>query len=162
MKDLLKFAYVPLQAGYACEIDSGVISQQLDGGAPRFRRVAKNNVGSVSCSFKLDELGYQYVMAFYRIWCRVPSRPFLIEMFLDDPEIKDYTCWFVPNSVKLTSKNGLIYNVSAQLIVENQRIDSNQDDVIVAIVNESATDIFNPLEHLANVALPDALGMLND
>ena len=162
MTDLLKFKYVPLQAGYSGEVDSGVISQQLDGGAPRFRRVSSNNVSSVSCSFKFDELGYQYMMAFYRIWCRAPSKPFHIEMFLDDPVVSDYKVWFVPNSVKLTSKNGLIYNVSVQLIVEASAVNTLLDDKIVEIVNGDAADMFNPLEKVVNVTLPKALENLND
>lgn len=158
MTDLLKFNYIPLQSGYGAETDSGVITQQLDGGPPRFRRVSSNNIGSVSCSFNFDELGYQYVMAFYRIWMRTPSKPFIVEMLLDDPEVKDYRCWFVPNSVKLNSVNGLRYKVSVQFFVESERHDPEQDELIVDLVNRGEDKIFNPLDHYANVEMPDHLG----
>lgn len=159
MADLLKFKYIPLQAGYSAETDSGVITQQLDGGPPRFRRVSSNNISNVSCSFNFDELGYQYVMAFYRIWMRTPSKPFMVEMFLDDPEVKEYRCWFVPNSVKLTSKKGLRYRVSVQFFVESERHDPVQDELIVDLVNRDDASIFNPLDHYANVEMPEHLGV---
>lgn len=159
MADLLKFKYVPLQAGYSAEVDTGIIMQQLDGGAPRFRVGSVNNTGSVACNWKLDELGYQYAMAFYRIWCRTPSKPFHVEMFLDDPEVKNYTCWFVPNSLKLTSKNGLIYNVSAQLIVESQQFSYESDKFIVDLVTDGDPGVINPIEKIANVDMPEHLGV---
>jgi len=161
MSKLLKFKYVPLQAGYTGETSSGVISQKLDGGAERNRRASKNNWSSVSCAFKFDELGYQYVQAFYRIWQRSPSKPFLVEMFLDDSEVQDYECLFVPDSVKLNSKNGLIYNVSIQFSVKPMKVNEAADDAIVMLVNNSINDIANPLEKLVNVDLPDALENLD-
>lgn len=158
MADLLKFKYIPLEAGYNAEADSGVITQQLDGGPPRFRRVSSNNIGSVNCLFNFDELGYQYVMAFYRIWMRTPSKPFMVEMFLDDPEVKEYRCWFVPNSVKLTSKSGPRYRVSVQLFVESEYRDPKKDEFLVGLVDKDQTGIFNPLDHYANVEMPEHLG----
>ena len=161
MSELLKFKYVPLQAGYTGETSSGVISQKLDGGADRNRRVSKNNWGSVSCAFKFDELGYQYAQAFYRIWQRSPSKPFLVEMFLDDPIVQDYECLFVPDSLKLNSKNGQIYNVSVQFVVKPLKVNDAADDAIVMLVNNDISDIANPLEQLVNEDLPNALENLN-
>lgn len=155
----LKFKFIPLQAGYSGEVDSGVIQQKLDGGAPRFRRASKNNANSVNCSWKLDELGYQYCMAFYRKWMRNPAQSFLIEMFLDDPIVQNYECWFVPNSLKLNSKNGPIYNVSAQFTVKPKKISESFDDEIIDIVNNDRNKLFNPMDKLANVDLPNATGV---
>lgn len=159
MADLLKFKFIPLQAGYSGEVDSGVIHQVLDGGMPRFRRASKNNANTVNCAWKLDELGYQYCMAFYRKWVRNPARPFHVEMFLDDPFVVNYECWFVPNSVKLTSMNGLIYNISAQLIVKSKRISESFDDEILGIVDKGTDRLFNPMDKLANIDLPNATGV---
>lgn len=161
MSELLKFKYVPLQAGYTGETSSGVMSQKLDGGADRNRRVSKNNWSSVSCAFKLDELGYQYVQAFYRIWQRSPSKPFLVEMFLDDSEVQKYECLFVPDSLRLTSKNGAIYNVSVQFSVKPLKVNEAADDAIVMLVNNSISGITDPLEKLVNEDLPEALENLD-
>lgn len=157
MSDLLTFKYIPLQAGYTAEADCGVTTQQLENGPPRFRKVSSNNISTVACSFNFDELGYQYCMAFYRIWMRTPSKPFLVEMFIDDPEVKKYHCWFVPNSVKLTGMNGLRYKVSVQFFVESEWRDPSRDDVIVGLVNKDQAEIFNPLDKLANIDMPENL-----
>ncbi|HBR91264.1 MAG TPA: hypothetical protein DEA77_06325 [Acinetobacter nosocomialis] len=156
MSELLKFKYIPLLAGYSGETSSGVISQKLDGGRDRNRRISKNNWSSVSCSFKFDELGYQYIQAFYRVWQRNPSKPFLLEMFLDDPVVQEYECQFVPDSVKLNSKNGIIYNVTVQLSVKPLKVDEEADDAVIMLVNDDIGDIPEPLKKLVNEDLPRA------
>ncbi len=146
------------QAGYTVRHPSGVISQQLDGGAPRNRRVSKNNWRTVAVSWTVQESGYQYLCAFHEAWCDNPSQPFYANLIVDGPEYKQYRCHFVPDSFGLDSKEGLVFGVSAQFLVK-PIIDHELNKIIVDAGNGGTdlSDIFNPLDHLVNVALPEAL-----
>ncbi|MEK5744379.1 hypothetical protein VXE41_16010, partial [Acinetobacter variabilis] len=102
--------------------------------------------------------GYQYLMAFYRVWARNPNQRFLAKLCIDGPEVEDYQCYF-SGSPRLESKDGPVYTVTAELRVKPLNIDSNMDEVIVSAATEGVdlAELFDPLDHLANVALPDAL-----
>lgn len=146
------------QSGYSVRHPSGVISQQLDGGADRYRRVSRNNWRSVSVSWTVPESGYLYLCAFHEVWCENPNQPFYANLIVDGPEFKAYTCHFVPDSFGLDSKEGLIFGVSAQLKVK-PIVDRDQNQLIVETGNQGVdiSDIINPLDHLVNEALPNAL-----
>lgn len=153
-----KLKYCPLQSGYTAQIGDGVISQELDGGAPRFRRALKSTYHAVNVQWVVKEAGYQYLMAFYRVWARNPSQRFLAKLCVDNATVEDYQCYF-SGPPSLTSKEANIYTVSATLRVKPLSVDKDMDDVLVGIGNnnESIDDVFNPLEELVNENLPDAL-----
>lgn len=155
MNFLLKCAN---QDGYTVRHPSGVVSQSLDGGAPRNRRVSANNWRTVAVSWKVQEAGYQYLCAFHEIWCENPSQPFFANLIVDGPEYKAYKCHFVPDSFGLDSKEAGVFSSSAQFLVK-PIIDRALNEIIVAAGNDNVdlSEILNPLEHLVNVALPDAL-----
>lgn len=158
MNFLLKCAN---QDGYTVRHPSGVVSQSLDGGAPRNRRVSANNWRTVAVSWKVQEAGYQYLCAFHEVWCDNPSQPFYANLIVDGPEYKTYKCHFVPDSFGLSSKEGPIFSTSAQLLVK-PIIDRNMNELIVKAANEdiSLIELFNPLEHLVNIDFPNALGVI--
>ena len=88
----------------------------LDGGAPRFRRALKGIVHSGNVSWTVNANGYQYLMAFYRVWARNPNQPFLIDLCVDNGVVEPYEAFF-DGSPSLTEKNGNLFSVSATLIV---------------------------------------------
>mgnify|MGYP006880509324 FL=1 len=53
--------YCSTQEGYSVAFRSGVASQELDGGAPRNRRLSKNSFHTVSVQWKVLEAGFQYL-----------------------------------------------------------------------------------------------------
>lgn len=150
------------QAGYSVRHPSGVVSQQLDGGAPRMRRVSRNNWRTVTVSWATHDDGYQYLCAFHEVWCDNPSQPFYANLIVDGPEYKAYKCHFMPDSFGLDSKEAGVFSSSAQFLVK-PIIDRALNEIIVAAGNDNVdlNEILNPLEHLVNVALPDALESLN-
>lgn len=153
MPELNRLAYCVQQSGYTVDFGNDVIAQNLDGGPSRYRRDVRGNSHTVNVSWVLKLKGYQYLTAFYRVWMRNPSQPFLAELIIDD-ELKDYKCFF-KSAIQLNSKEGLVYRVSAQLEVKALIADNAFDDALVSL--GSGSDIFEPLEDLVNVDLPNAL-----
>lgn len=149
-----RLAYCPNQSGYSAAFGNDVISQELDGGGGRYRRDIRRKSHTASVNWLIDLAGYQYITAFYRVWARNPSQPFVAQLVIDD-ELKDYECFF-RSPINLDSQEGLAYKVSAQLEVKALISNDAFDDAIVAIGTFS--DTFNPLDELANQELPNALG----
>lgn len=152
-----------LQAGYSANIGNGVIAQVLDGGAPRFRRALKGTVHSGNVSWTVNATGYQYLMAFYRVWARNPNQPFLIDLCIDNGVVEPYEAFF-DGSPSLTEKRGKTFMVSATLIVKPLATSDEVDDLLVSVGNTggSFADLVQPLEELVNEDLPDAMRGFNE
>lgn len=150
--------YCSTQEGYSVAYRSGVASQELDGGAPRNRRLSKNSFHTVSVQWKVLEGGFQYLDAFYNVWSETPSQKFNASLRVNGPEFKPYECLFVPDSFQLTSMQGPVYTVTAQLRVK-PIVDSELNWTIVDAGNDGGdlASIVNPLEKLVNEDLPDAM-----
>ena len=159
---LNRMMYCSTQEGYSANIGDGVMSQILDGGADRYRRSLKGVVHTVSSRWVVNEAGYQYLMAFYRVWARNPSQPFIAQLCVDNAPVEDYECFF-SGSPTLSSKEAKVYTVTATLKVKPLSIDPNMDDIIVSAGNSGSdlAKLFNPLEKLVNEDLPDALEGFN-
>lgn len=150
--------YCVTQAGYSVGFRSGVISQELDGGAPRYRRDSRNPYHTVNVQWKVQEAGFQYLDALHEVWCRNPNQFFYAQLKVNGPELKNYEAYFVEDTFQLNQLNGLLFTVTAQLRVK-PIVDEALNDIIVAAGNSSVdlSKLVNPLEKLVNVDLPKAL-----
>ena len=77
-----RLKYCVTQSGYTAKVGDGVISQKLDGGASTSS--LKNVSHTANVQWVVGEGGYQYLMAFYRVWRRTPSQPFIARLIIDD------------------------------------------------------------------------------
>ncbi|ENV34563.1 hypothetical protein [Acinetobacter gerneri] len=150
------------QSGYSVGYKSGVISQELDGGAPRYRRNIKNAYHTVNVQWVVQESGFQYLDALYNVWCENPNEFFYAPLKVNGPEYKNYESYFVEDSFQLNSVEGLVFTCTAQLRVK-PIVDSELNKIIVESGSQGIdlSDLFNPLEKLVNVDLPNALRGLN-
>ncbi|USA54573.1 hypothetical protein NDN13_05095 [Acinetobacter sp. C32I] len=159
---LNRMMYCSTQEGYSANIGDGVMSQILDGGADRYRKSLKGVMHTVSSRWVVQESGYQYLMAFYRVWARNPSQPFLAKICVDNAPVEDYECFF-SGAPTLSSKEADVYTVTATLKVKPLPVNETLDDIIIGVGNEGGdlAALLNPLEKLVNQDLPDALETYN-
>ena len=157
MTELNKLAYCVRQSGYTVEFGNNVIVQALEGGPSRYRVDTKNNIHFVNSTWVVSKKGYQYLVAFFHVWQRNPSQPFLAGLIIDDALLEEYECFFRNGGFRLDSKDGSVYTVSATLEVTAKPRDDAMDDAIVMLGNGNTLDIFEPLEQLVNEDLPNAL-----
>lgn len=155
---LNRMKYCSTQQSYSANIGDGVISQILDGGADRYRRSLKGVMHTVNSRWVVGEAGYQYMMAFYRVWARNPSQPFIAKLCVDNAPVEDYECFF-SGAPTLSSKLSGVYTVTATLKVKPLLVNIDLDDIIIGVGNEGGdlAKILNPLEKLVNEDLPNAL-----
>lgn len=150
------------QSGYSVSYRSGVISQLLDGGAPRYRRAIKNAYHTVNVQWIVKEAGFQYLDALYSVWSENPNEFFYAPLKVNGPEYKNYAAYFVEDSFTLSSVSGGVYTITAQLSVK-PIVDSALNHIIVEMGNSGSelSTLINPLDKLVNVELPNALGVSN-
>jgi hypothetical protein len=106
----------PLQESYAVQFGCSVQRSELTGGFSRYTTVTPSKKHLVSISYNLTEPDYHYFRAFYLNWQLNPL-PFLMKLYIEDSEFKDYSCQFVPDSFSLDALSGKIFSVSAELVV---------------------------------------------
>lgn len=106
----------PLQESYAVQFGCSVQRDALPGGFSRYTTVTPSKKHLVSISYNLTEPDYHYFRAFYLNWQLNPL-PFLMKLYIEDSEFKDYICQFVPDSFSLDALSGKIFSVSAELVV---------------------------------------------
>lgn len=147
----------PTEAGYTATFGGGVISQKLQGGASRFEVDVLGASHTVNLSWTTDQAGYQYLMAFYRLWQRNPSQPFLARLIIDDHQMQDYDCHFVPATLMLSAKSGKAHTVTAQIEAKAITPDYDFDQSLVDAWESGMGAGMPELEQLVNVDLPNAL-----
>lgn len=158
---LIKLSLAPDNSSYSVTDGKEVVSVALDGGAGKYRRDIVGASSSVSVSWVCDREEYHYIRAFYRALLGKGSKPFLIDLILDDPLPAEHKAYFVPGSMVLTGQKGLSYYVSAQLEVEPSDIDTEAETMfatLYSIFGPNWQNEFPPIEDavdtLVNVQIP--------
>jgi len=109
--------FIPERSGYSANQADGVISVELDGGASRRRQDVIGKASNVSVQWRLTYKEYDYFRAFLQLISKNASKSFRMGLILDSPDVTEYTCKFVPDSVSVSDPSGAHYIVTAQLEV---------------------------------------------
>lgn len=134
--NLSKFVLPPDNSSYSAADGKETVATQLDGGAARYRRDILGATSTVNCSWILDPDEYKYLRSFYRALTLKGSKPFLINLILDEPTLTEHKAYFIPGSVQLTGQKGLTYWVTAQLEVYPAEIDYEAEAAFAALFGE--------------------------
>lgn len=114
---MIPFPFKPLQAGHTIAFNDGMLSVALDGGPPRQRLDTVGAPDQVSASWVLKGDEYTLFMGAVRNWRRAGGEPLLMQLVHDSAEPDTYQVTFVPNTVRMISKNGEVFTVAANLLV---------------------------------------------
>ncbi len=162
--NLSKFVLPPDNSAYSVADGKEVVTTQLDGGAARYRRDILGATSTVNCSWILGTEEYKYLRSFYRALTLKGSKPFLIDLILDEPTLTEHKAYFIPGSVQLTGQKGLTYWVTAQLEVYPAEIDYEAEAAFAALFGEygeawqSLFPVFeNGLDVEINLTLPEIM-----
>lgn len=155
MDCLTKFPFVPQQAGYTADFADGIVSSGIDGG-PSFRRLdTTGNPFSVSASWVLACDDYDMFQGYVRNWMRSGGDPFIIDLVLEGLEAAEYQATFVPGTVRLSSKNGNVIIVNAQLEVLPNFVSPCNDEwaaraLMEAVFGDDACEAIDILDKVVN------------
>lgn len=154
---LPKLTLPPSQAGYGVEYGQASLYVELSGGPGASRRDFLGNVVRVSVSWSLPPEEANYLLAFRRTITNYESEPFLIDLCIDEAELKEYQAKFIPGSFRLVGYRGNERSYAAELEVEPVMVDPDYDAAVVMmyeIYGDGGTEILNLLEELVNEDLP--------
>lgn len=153
----------PDQAGYSAKPGLEVLSAQLDGGAPRYRRDVIGATARVTLQWTLVASALQYLQAFYRTGVSRGADWFLIDLILDGAAMAEYQAHFVPGSFEIKSRQGRGFVVGAELDVVPCAADEAFDEAIIGLFEAGGygragmPDLLEQLGELVNENLPDYL-----
>ncbi|KAG1243508.1 hypothetical protein G6F65_022357 [Rhizopus arrhizus] len=99
----------------------------LDGGPGRYRATYSDSPHMVSASWRLRDDEYSIFMAFFRNYRRSGGAPLEVKLRLDSQEVERYVANVIPGSMRLVSKAGRFYTVSASLEVQPKFQDPDND-----------------------------------
>ncbi|SUX92019.1 Uncharacterised protein [Bordetella trematum] len=111
----LRLPFNPIEAGYSIQPGDETCGIALDGGSGRYQRGVADAADTVEASWALFEGEYDAFMGFVRIWRRRGGPFFLVSLPLDGSLAEDYMASFIPKTVRLASKSGPVFIVSATL-----------------------------------------------
>jgi hypothetical protein len=124
-------AIPPDQNSYSISAGSDdTVEVALDGGASRRRADKDQATRTIAVQWSVDDVGYNYLQAFYRTATAKGSMPFLCGL-VNDQAIDNYTCWFVDKTFVLSSTMGNTFVVTANLEVLPTAIDETQDQSVI-------------------------------
>lgn len=155
MDSLIKFPFVPQQAGYTADFADGIVSSGMDGG-PSFRRLdTTGNPFSVSASWVLAYDDYDMFQGYVRNWMRSGGDPFIIDLVLEGLGVAEYQATFVPGTIRLSSKNGNVITVNAQLEALPNFVSPCNDEwaaraLMEAVFGDDACEAIDILDKVVN------------
>ena len=111
--DLPKLRIAPDQDGYGFVEPNSVVFTDTPGGFPRQRLDTPDAPYELQVSWTLKQSEYNYMMRFHR---QNKTKPFLIDLVIEEVQLREYKAVFVPQSFSHGGHRGHTYNITAGLI----------------------------------------------
>jgi hypothetical protein len=144
--------------GYTVADGREILFNQM-GGFANYRPNIPHSPKLVTATWTVDRNGYKYIRDFYRTAVKEASTPFKVDLIIDEAELTEHDCFFVPNTMRLQEQRGHRYVVSASLEVRALRYDPTLDGYWIALISyfgidywETAVDI---IDIIINYEFPD-------
>jgi hypothetical protein len=110
----------PSRFSYSVTSQDG-ISVNHDGPRSRIRRGVANT-RRVQASWNVNEIGYQYLRAFFRSAIKEGSEPFIAKIQFEDDTVTLHKAQIVPGTFNTTAVNGSSFTVEAEMNVERKKL----------------------------------------
>lgn len=111
-----KLDLCPIQESYSVKYGASIERIELRGGFGRYVQTKNAKKHLVDVEFTLREDDFIYFRAFFLNWQLNPLS-FLMSLIIEDSEYGEYIAQFVPDSFAFNELSGLVFKVSAQLVV---------------------------------------------
>jgi hypothetical protein len=150
--NLPKLNLKPVSDGYTLTEGIEVYSVRYDVGRSSYSAGQENSSTHCTAQWQLTPAGYNTFCTFYLTLADC-ALPFTIDIPFDTPEPSECLAHFIPNSVRLISKNGDTYIVQAELeIFQPRRTVIDYAYTVIAHTIDQAT--VDELNYLINNQLP--------
>lgn len=154
---MIKITLSPEQSEYSAENAVEVVRIEVQGGPSVLYSDSIGAGALVNVSWVCTAAEYESLVETVNIDLNRGSDKFLIDLILEGPYPVEYEAQFVPYTFMLAKQEGQTYFVVAQLEVSPNEHDPDYDEIVVDIYPDNPSNLFNLLERLVNVLMPDAL-----
>lgn len=110
----------PSRFSYTVSSQDG-IGVNHDGPRSRIRRGVPNT-RLVRAAWNVNDLGYQYMWAFFRSATKEGSEPFIAKVLFEEDTVTLHKAQFVPGSFRTTEVNGSSFTIEAEMHVERKKL----------------------------------------
>lgn len=153
---LRQLGLTPSLNGYSVQRGDTLVRSQPGMGPSAIRLDRYNTPSRVSVSWNVGPADYNYLVAFYFTAIREGALPFLLDVVLDDPEVRQLEAVLIPGSFVLEGIDGLTYHVRAEAEVTPIRL-SEFDALMIEMFDaegEDWGDMLLDLDHLVTITMP--------
>jgi hypothetical protein len=157
---LRQLGLTPSIDGYGVQRGDSIVRSQPGLGPSAIRLDFYNTPSRVSVSWNVGAADYNYLVAFYFTAIREGALPFLMDVVLDDPLVRQLQAMLVPGSFVFDGVNGMTYRVRAEVEVSPIRL-SDSDELMIDMFETEGEfwgDVLLDLDHLVTVTMPRVLG----
>lgn len=114
---VFKLDVVPDESSFTSKrMETEFLRAVLEGGEGHYRRDLVGSSLKVTAQWTLDDIDYEYVSAFYRVFID-SQRPFKLDLPVRSSDFVEVLCSFMPGTYKLTKQVAHSYTVQATLEV---------------------------------------------
>ena len=114
---LLTLYQVPNRQSFLATAND-TLSVRHQGGAGRYRVGTPGEPWRINAMWMVDEIGFQYLRAFYRTGLSNGSLPFVVKLRFPKKTVTKHKAFISPGSLRCTIMKGLTFAVEMQLIVD--------------------------------------------
>jgi len=107
------------KSGYTVKYGEESVSVQYSGNIPKQRRTFFNASRLASLKWNCNPEDYITFFEAYRYWVFNGGKPFYMDLFMDKSVLTRHRCTFVPGTVRLSSHQGHLHVIEADLEVES-------------------------------------------
>lgn len=109
----------PDKSSYTVKYGNESVAVQYEGNVPNQRRTYFNASRLVSLRWNCIPITFDRLLQAYRAWVVSGGDPFFMDLFMDRAILTRHRCTFVPGSFRLSSHQGQLHVVEADLEVES-------------------------------------------
>lgn len=109
----------PDKSSYTVKYGNESIAIQYDGNVPNQRRTYFNASRLVSLRWHCAPVNFDRLLQAYRAWRISGGDPFFMDLFMDRSILTRHRCTFVPGTFRLSSHQGDLHIIEADLEVES-------------------------------------------
>lgn len=109
----------PDKSSYTVKYGNESVAVQYEGNVPNQRRTYFNASRLVSLRWNCIPITFDRLLQAYRAWVVSGGEPFLMDLFMDRSILTRHRCTFVPGTFRLSSHQGELHIIEADLEVES-------------------------------------------
>lgn len=161
---MTKLNLTPNQSNYSFTDNIETLQSSHAGGFSRYQKDLQSSAYKLNLEFTLDGIQYEYFLNFYNVETNFGVSSFTMDLILDTSSLLEYTCYFIPGTIKLNKIEGRTYSINFEIEVIPYEISQEEEDLVYVFdgFTPNSSDNLDIINKIINTDIPDAIGDYNE